>query len=98
MALTSEMTMGNAGSNQGVLKLIAALLALLPVLLSAPATRAQCPTAGWRPAFNPPGTNGQVAVTTMWDPDGVGPQTPVLVVGGFFSMAGGAHINGIATY
>lgn len=35
---------------------------------------------------------------TSWDPDGSGPQPALLVAGGFFTMAGGVTVNGIAAW
>jgi len=40
-----------------------------------------------------------VIAGTMWDPDGAGPATPVLVIGGQFTVAGSAladnNISGV---
>src|SRR5262245_2146500 len=58
---------------------------------------AQCSTQ-WLPGQGMAGTDGPVLATTMWDPDGVGPMQPVLVVGGSFSIAGSVHVSNIAAY
>ncbi|MFN8816482.1 MAG: GC-type dockerin domain-anchored protein [bacterium] len=76
------------------------VLCLLAVL-GVSSARAQC-TPVWQP-FDPstasfPGVSGTVHATTMWDPDGLGPQTPMLVVGGDFTVAGKAVANYIAAY
>jgi hypothetical protein len=34
----------------------------------------------------------------MWDPDGPGPQTPKLVIGGNFRIAGNAQVNNVVVY
>ncbi|MFN9133609.1 MAG: GC-type dockerin domain-anchored protein [Phycisphaerales bacterium] len=78
-------------------------LCVLSVLavLGVSGVRAQC-TPQWQP-FDPttatfPGVNGIVNATTMWDPDGPGPQTPKLVVGGVFTFAVNVLANNIALY
>ncbi|MFO0836099.1 MAG: hypothetical protein U0638_14095 [Phycisphaerales bacterium] len=42
--------------------------------------------------------NGWVFATSMWDPDGIGPMTPKLVVGGRFTVAGNVPANRIAIF
>src|SRR5262249_2682141 len=42
----------------------------------------------WQPGQGVPGVFGTVWTTLPWDPDGPGPRTPVLVVGGVFRLAG----------
>ncbi|MGD9692768.1 MAG: hypothetical protein AB7G17_05790 [Phycisphaerales bacterium] len=42
--------------------------------------------------------NSHVLATTMWDPDGPGPRTPLLVLGGYFTIAGDQFANHIATF
>lgn len=44
------------------------------------------------------GVDGYVYGSTMWDPDGPGPRTPVLVIVGSFEFAGTAHTNNVASY
>ena len=56
---------------------------------------AQC-TTPWVPQGALQGVDGQVNASTMWDPDGVGPLSPRLVVAGVFDMAGDAVSNNIA--
>ena len=53
---------------------------------------AQC--ADWRVRGSGLRLNGIVYDSTLWDPDGAGPQSPMLVVAGYFSRAGGP--DGIA--
>ncbi|MCA8975223.1 MAG: hypothetical protein KDC98_10905 [Planctomycetes bacterium] len=63
------------------------MTALLAVVLSlcafASPTRSQCATQ-WVSGSSIPGTNSWVNATTFWDPDGAGPATPRLVLGGYF--------------
>ena len=82
------------------------LLALSWVLLvcgTTPAAMAQVPcTQEWQ-AFDAstttfPGVNGTVNATIMWDPDGAGPITPKLVIGGRFSAAVNVVAANIAIY
>lgn len=61
-----------------------------------PAT-AQCPN-GFDAAAGLPGTNNTVFATTVWDPDGAGPQTPKVVLGGMFTQAGGLAANRVAMW
>src|SRR5262249_2908777 len=59
---------------------------------------AQCPDQ-WYPLFGvPPGTDNTVRAATTWDPDGSGPLTPQLVIGGGFLNAGGALVQSIARF
>jgi WD40 repeat protein len=74
-----------------VLLTVAAVASLL-----APAP-AQCPPA-WLPTIGAPGTDQRVNAIANWDPDGAGPATPVLVVGGEFVVAGDIAANRVATY
>src|SRR5690349_6754761 len=73
--------------------LVVRLLVAAAVLVVPALARAQC-QSGW--LSGPPipvignGTNGIVRAAISWDPDGAGPQPPVLVVGGFFTSVGGA--------
>src|SRR5439155_14231614 len=69
----------------------------MPALIIASPAPAQCPF-DWRPGDGIPGTNGPVTASTMWDPDGAGPQPPVLVLGGAFSVAGSVAANSIAVW
>src|SRR5687767_11151965 len=64
---------------------------------------AQC-TFEWRAGEGLPGLynvgpfHGSAAATTTWDPDGPGPQSELLVVGGTFTIAGNVPANYIATW
>ena len=68
----------------------------LAAILPTPAA-AQC-TPTWLPGDGTPGTNGTVYATINWDPDGPGSQTPKLVIGGTFTLAGDARATSIALY
>ncbi len=78
------------------------LAAVLWVLCGgASQVKAQCEPR-WHP-FDPstagvPGVEGAVYDVTMWDPDGPGPMTARLVVGGWFTVAGRVLANNIAVY
>ncbi len=52
----------------------------------------------WLPTGGLPGVNSDIVASTVWDPDGSGPLSEVLVVGGGFSIAGDLHVNGIAAW
>ncbi|MBL8761318.1 MAG: hypothetical protein JNL50_08460 [Phycisphaerae bacterium] len=58
---------------------------------------AQCDPA-WHAVGGPAGGDTTVWATTMWDPDGVGPQAPVLVVAGEFLSFNGTPVNNIAVW
>jgi hypothetical protein len=73
----------------------ASALFAFPALL--PLAIAQCNPVP-QPGFHVAGVDGSVAAAVAWDPDGPGPLGEHLVVGGFFSMAGGVRANGIAAF
>jgi len=50
----------------------------------------------WRPLGT--GVNGTVYALATWDPDGEGPQPPLLVAGGSFTHAGGGAASRIACW
>ena len=54
---------------------------------------AQCP-GEWLATPGVSGTTPNVRALTTWDPDGAGPQSPVLVVGGSFDFAGTISAKG----
>ncbi|MBS0195482.1 MAG: immunoglobulin domain-containing protein [Planctomycetes bacterium] len=68
---------------------------------SAVATTASAQTGGcqtgWLAGSGVPGMNASVYAMTVWDPDGTGPLPPRLVVGGYFTSAGGVPANRIAS-
>src|SRR5262245_28034100 len=64
-------------------------------LAAAAHVRAQCANS-WLPLGS--GANGDVRAMTSWDPDGPGPQSAVMVVGGTFSTIGGIFAHGVAIH
>ncbi|NLE57867.1 MAG: hypothetical protein GX616_05865 [Planctomycetes bacterium] len=75
--------------------------AVAVVLLAGPGltspTFAQCPY-DWLPGEGIPGVDGAVYDMTSWDPDGAGPRSEVLVVGGRFAVAGDVVARRIACW
>ncbi|MCA8954150.1 MAG: hypothetical protein KDE27_31875, partial [Planctomycetes bacterium] len=58
---------------------------------------AQCGTE-WVAVAGVPGTEHWAYCSTAWDPDGPGPRTPVLILGGMFQTAGGIRAEHIAMF
>jgi hypothetical protein len=58
---------------------------------------AQCPPQ-WVAGDGTAGIDGVGSALVQWDPDGAGPQTPKVVVGGRFAMAGRTPATNIAVY
>lgn len=58
---------------------------------------AQCPS-DWLSGNAQIGVNGQVAATSVWDPDGSGPRPELLVAGGGFTIAGEVPAANIAAF
>jgi hypothetical protein len=52
----------------------------------------------WKPGQGLPGLDGPVVAVTKWDPDGDGPLPELLVIGGYFSIAGNVVANNIAAW
>lgn len=70
---------------------------LVSIAALAGSLHAQCATA-FVDALGLPGVSGSIAASTMWDPDGTGPEAPLLVVGGAFDLAGATAVQDVATY
>lgn len=71
-------------------------LLVFPVLVMQTAALADCPFA-WRPNEGLPGIGSNVNAIVTWDPDGPGPLSPALVVGGWTRLNPGvepAEFNG----
>ena len=66
----------------------ASIAALLLAVALASRAGAQCPTATWSAFDRTHQLDGLVQAATTWDPDGVGPMPPVLVIGGQFQRRG----------
>jgi hypothetical protein len=88
-----------AASPQARMRALSRCLAILCVLLAlAPRALAQC-DGTWLPTgLGAPGVDGTVGATLNWDPDGPGPSPPILIVGGYFTRAGGTTANNIAAW
>ncbi len=52
----------------------------------------------WLAGEGVPGTNQGILASVVWDPDGEGPETPKVAVGGAFTIAGTTLANYVATY
>jgi hypothetical protein len=76
---------------------VAAATSVLAAAVFGARATAQCSTS-WLPSLSLPGVVGDVQAITTWDPDGAGPATPVVVVGGRFSIAGDLMTDALATY
>src|SRR5262245_30991722 len=78
---------------------IIGLVLLAALTCSAARVEAQC-TPSWLPGEGVPGLdgNGAILAMTTWDPDGAGPEAPLLVVAGSFWSAGDANALGIAAW
>ena len=78
---------------------VLAIYALL--VLTSPAIGQPTCTPDWN-SFDPPellahpGANDAVYASTMWDPDGAGPQQPRLVIGGRFTLVAGVPASSVA--
>ncbi|HSA28737.1 MAG TPA: PHB depolymerase family esterase [Phycisphaerae bacterium] len=73
------------------------LVAAMIILAFATMSCAQCGDH-WLPGEGVSGINGEVYASTVWDPDGAGPQPPLLVVGGRFSTGGQLEASNIAAW
>ncbi len=72
----------------------------LPLVASAlfvSAVHAQCAT-DWVPGNPPQSPLGEVGASVMYDPDGAGPLTPRLVVGGYIFGAGNVTTRGVVAW
>jgi hypothetical protein len=89
----SENTMSNRARFVGLAVLGAFFIGQL-----APVADAQCPTWVTEPTVGVLGFDNRVNDQIVWDPDGAGPQSPVLVVAGDFTVAGTVFANRIAAW
>lgn len=89
----SEDTMSNRARLVGLTVLGAIVTGQL-----APLAHAQCPAWVTQPISGLLGINGPVDDQLVWDPDGAGPLSPVLVAAGQFSIAGTVPVNSIAAW
>ena len=72
---------------------VAAVLAMSTVAAGA---RAQC--EGWLSGEGVPGLDGAAYCELSWDPNGAGPERPLLIVGGSFWIAGSEVCRNIAAW
>ncbi len=70
---------------------------LFAALALAPRASAQC-TPHWLPGGGRPGVDARVVASAIFDADGAGPGSPLLVVGGDISIAGSAATHGLAAW
>ena len=54
--------------------------------------------AQWLPGDGLRGVDGNIDALTVWDPDGAGPQAPMLAAAGRFSLAGNVVVTNIAAW
>ncbi len=73
------------------------LLLLLTTIAFAATAAGQCNTL-WLPGPPVAGTNLNVGAMVEWDPDGSGPRTPVVVLGGDFAVAGNIVARCVAAF
>lgn len=91
-----ENSIAHGIARRGPRLIVAVFVVLLSVVANARG-QGSC-TYNWRPVGPVPGVSGYVFATTSWDPDGGGPQVPLLVVAGGFGSAGGISVNNIAAW
>ncbi|MBL8762589.1 MAG: hypothetical protein JNL50_14940 [Phycisphaerae bacterium] len=77
---------------------VAGVLVVCGSGLVVPYAAAQCVDPIWLPGDGVAGTNLYVRCSTLWDPDGSGPITPKVVIGGRFDVAGNANAANIAMW
>lgn len=80
-----------------VITLVRILLAILAIVTSSAGSLAQCNNS-YLPGTGLPGVGGQVRVLAEWDPDGPGPLTNLVVVGGLFTGAGDVLAKDLAAW
>ena len=79
------------------LRLSCLLVVLFSALATTSAARAQC-SASYVPGLGMPGVDNRVDALTTWDPDGAGPASPVVVLGGDFLFAGTTPANRVVAW
>src|SRR5215475_2681682 len=76
---------------------ILGLVGLVILLSMAGQVRGQC-SFDWRPPEVATFIHGSVYSTIAWDPDGPGPQSEQLIVGGSFDKGGSISANNIMSW
>jgi trimeric autotransporter adhesin len=84
-----------SGLNRSTFALLTALAVLVGVVRGESA-QAQC--QDWREGGSLPGLLTSALTSTLWDPDGPGPRSPQLIVGGEITAAGNVAANNIAAW
>jgi trimeric autotransporter adhesin len=72
--------------------------ALAAMSLYSPVHAQPCWEVSWQPGQGVPGVSGVVHAAALWDPDGSGPRSPVVVFGGDFALAGDQPARNLATW
>jgi hypothetical protein len=75
----------------------ASFLSFASILAFTIGARSQCATQ-WRPGPPLAGCDLTVIAAVEWDPDGVGPRIPVVVLGGGFTAAGDVPANHVVAF
>ena len=75
--------------------ILAWLMLLLP---NAAMSQFSCDTPEWLPGTGFPGTSAKVYASVQWDPDGNGPEDPLIVLGGDFQDAGNIAASRIVAF
>ncbi|MFA6043916.1 MAG: hypothetical protein WC718_02930 [Phycisphaerales bacterium] len=98
------MFKANASGHTATLASVGVLAGLAAASCAGGVAFGQC-QPGWQADFGINGVDGNynslsgpVTASISWDPDGPGPQTPVIVFGGEFGWAGSAHGSCVASY
>lgn len=76
---------------------VVVVVVLIGMVCEAPALGGDCPF-DWLPEEAVPGIETAVLAMTTWDPDGAGPQEPVLVVGGRTKIATNVYTGHVAAW
>ena len=88
MSASSQMFGRSVGLFGGITGAMSALSCIALLLTVGSAAAQQC---DWLPGHGVAGTAGQVNAIVTWDPDGAGPASEVLVVGGQLTAAATHH-------
>ena len=95
MSASSQMFGRSVGLFGGITGAMSALSCIALLLTVGSAAAQQC---DWLPGHGVAGTAGQVNAIVTWDPDGAGPASEVLVVGGQLTAAGDTITGGVAAW
>lgn len=99
MSITTRIHHALATLGAGLASVLAcAAVGTTVCTMTGTAARAQCPPEGWLPGEGYCGADGSVYAMTMWDPDGDGPMTPRVIVGGSFTSICNVAAMNVAMY